>query len=109
MRQSQCGSDLVLSLYAPHWGRNVPDCGPLNMRLDTCPYFKLSMDGHAYLSLMIHSLLLCDFGIDCAQVPTTSKKAREASKTERLQTRPIIRNAFGSISSLVNSSLSGVM
>ena len=34
------GSDMVLSLYVPHWGHSVPDCGPLNMRLDSCPYFE---------------------------------------------------------------------
>ena len=27
--------------YAPHWGRSVPDCGPLNMRLDPCLLLQL--------------------------------------------------------------------
>ena len=44
-------SDLVLSLYAPHWGHNAPDCGPLNMRLDTCPYFKFGIFTHIIIRL----------------------------------------------------------
>ena len=98
-----------LSTWEPHWGVK-PDCGPLNMKLDPCTDSLLvrRVNSHVY---PLHSELgfrnwksawtKCS-SIQCpSQVPPRNlKKALECSSTKKLQTRAVVKDAFGTIRSL---------